>query len=295
LYLRFETNYRMKLDIKLSELLCKKVEVLSRTPLSGGDINDVFKIQTNLGNYCIKQNNREQFPEMLKQEADGLKELSKSLFRTPEIIVTFEDGNHQYLCLEFIESGNKSHDFWNIFGEKLAGLHQISSDQFGFIHDNYIGSLPQSNKQHSTWSDFYAQERILTQVQLAYDKNRLDFDSVKRAENLCLQLNDLFPNEPPALLHGDLWSGNYMVDVKGSPVLIDPAVYYGHREMDLGMMKLFGGFDEEVFKTYDERFPLEKGWQKRIPLTQLYPLLVHVNLFGGGYANSVENTLKAFT
>jgi fructosamine-3-kinase len=108
------------------------------------------------------------------------------------------------------------------------------------------------------------------------------------------KLDSLIPHEVPALIHGDLWSGNYLVGEDGLPVLIDPAVYYGHREMDLGMMKLFGGFDQEVFDHYHANFPLENGWRDRIPLNQLYPLLVHVNLFGLGYVSQVSSALKRF-
>jgi fructosamine-3-kinase len=116
---------------------------------------------------------------------------------------------------------------------------------------------------------------------------------MKNAELLCGKLNQLFPREHPSLLHGDLWSGNFMCSAKG-PAIFDPAVYCGHREMDLGMTKLFGGFDNEFYEAYNHTYPLEKDWQKRVPLAQLYPLLVHAILFGGGYASNAANIIRSF-
>ncbi|MCR9173613.1 MAG: fructosamine kinase family protein [bacterium] len=279
----------------LTQLLKKKVEVLSKTPLSGGDINAVFKIQTDQGMFCVKQNDRKRFPEMLQKEANGLVELAeKSSFHVPKAIGAAEDENSQYLVLDFIEPGAKSNTFWEDFGKALAAMHRQTTNHFGWKEDNYIGSLPQYNRKHDNWSDFYAIERILPQIQRAFDSNKVDDKFVKAAERLCTKLDELFPKEVPALLHGDLWSGNFMVNADGSPVLIDPAVYYGHREMDLGMMHLFGGFSDSLFDVYHEEFPLETNWRDRIPLTQLYPLLVHVNLFGGGYVQSAATVIQRY-
>jgi len=279
----------------LEHILGKKIQILSQAPLSGGDINAVSKIRTNHGTFCVKQNLRKQFPMMLEKESIGLNELAKKTkFHIPEVISHSEDRLHQYLLLEYIESGSKSFNFWEDFGTRLAHMHQQTSDQFGWDEDNYIGSLHQSNKLHNDWANFYAEERILPQVKLAFDSNQVDSVFVQSAEKLCLKLDELFPKEAPALLHGDLWSGNFMVNANGDPVLIDPAVYYGHREMDLGMMYLFGGFSDSLFRSYDQLFPLEKNWENRIPLAQLYPLLVHVNLFGGGYIKSAASVIHQY-
>ncbi len=279
----------------LSKLLRKDVSILSKMPLSGGDINATYKVITDQGTFCVKQNDRDKFPEMLAKEARGLKELAeKSKFHVPEVIGNFEDDTSQYLILEFITSGSKSSEFWNDFGIQLAQMHQQTSDSFGWSEDNYIGSLHQSNGNHSDWSSFYATERILPQIQLAFDSNRINASLVESAERLCNKLPELFPEEASALLHGDLWSGNFMVNAHGNPVLIDPAVYYGHREMDLGMMHLFGGFSDTLFDAYHQAFPLEKNWKERIPLTQLYPLLVHVNLFGEGYVQSAASIIHQY-
>ncbi len=280
----------------LSNALGLPVSITSKIPLSGGDINQVSKIKTNEGNFCIKQNDRNQFPKMFEKEALGLKELSqKSSFRIPEVIGHFEDDNQQYLILEFLESGHQSANFWSDFGAKLAALHQNVSDSFSWKSDNYIGSLPQKNDERNDWARFYAEMRILPQLKMAFDNSRMNSTDIRAGEKLCLQFDTLFPKEAPALVHGDLWSGNYMTDASGNPVLIDPAVYYGHREMDLGMMHLFGGFSQDLFDTYHAHFPLENNWRERIPLTQLYPLLVHVNLFGGSYVQSVRSIFQKYS
>jgi fructosamine-3-kinase len=280
----------------LESVLDKELHIFAMSPLSGGDINAVYKINSNEGVFCVKQNDRSRFPNMLQKEAHGLEELAgNSLFQVPKVIGTYEDDTSQYLVLDFIESGVKSASFWKDFGIQLAQMHQQTSDLFGWQEDNYIGSLHQSNTTHDNWSSFYATERIMPQVKMAFDANKVDLDFIKMAERLCSKFDSLFPKEPSSLLHGDLWSGNFMVSSNGKPVLIDPAVYYGHREMDLGMMQLFGWFSEELFDYYHQAHPLAADWKERIPLTQLYPILVHVNLFGGGYVQSAASVIQRYS
>ena len=281
---------------QLTEVFNDSVQIYSQSPLSGGDINAVFKLKTNRGVFCLKQNDRSRYLEMLQKEANGLNKLRQhSQFHVPQVIATFEDKHSQYLLMEYVELGSKSSGFWEDFGGKLANMHQQSSEQFGWQEDNYIGSLKQTNTQHSDWASFYREERILPQIRLAFDSQKVDLSFVQKAEKLCSKLHEIFPTESPALLHGDLWSGNFMINSEGNPVLIDPAIYYGHREMDLGMMHLFGGFSDYLFHTYNEHFPLEKDWTVRIPLTQLYPLLVHVNLFGGDYVRSAHSVIQRYS
>jgi len=207
--------------------------------------------------------------------------------------------NTQYLVLEYItplalgrESGSEI--FWHTFGAQLARMHKHSSKTFGLDHNNYIGSLPQSNNHHSAWSDFFILGRLEPQIKLALDAKRIGSEMVKLFNRLFQRIENIFPPEPPALLHGDLWSGNYMRGKAGEPVLIDPAVYFGHREMDLAMTKLFGGFENEFYQSYQEEFPMEKDWQQRADICNLYPLLVHVNLFGGSYASQISIILSRF-
>ena len=260
--------------------------------LSGGSINQVFLVQNNKDKYVIKINDKNAFQGMFEKEAIGLKVLSKSDFKIPDVIGHGEMGNTSYLILEYIEPGRNID--WGLFGSKLAHLHKNLNDYFGLDHDNYIGSLEQKNTSKKTWADFYAQMRIMPLVQRSFDLSLLDKNEVRMAENLCKKLPDLLPIENPSLIHGDLWSGNLICDRQGEPVLIDPAVYYGFREMDLAMLNLFGSVPSKSIEEYENIFPLCKGWQQRTDINQLYPLLVHLVLFGTSYKHSVVQTIKKY-
>ena len=179
-------------------------------------------------------------------------------------------------------------------GRRLALLHKHSSDHFGLDHNNYIGSLVQSNRKHLSWTDFFREERLNAQVKLARNTGKLDKGVVSSFERFYNKLDEIFPVEPPALVHGDLWGGNFMVNENGVAVIIDPAIYYGNREMDIGMSMLFGGFSNEFYELYNQHYPLQPEWRNRIEYCNLYPLMVHVNLFGGGYLNSVNTILRQF-
>lgn len=154
--------------------------------------------------------------------------------------------------------------------------------------------MPQYNKTFPSWVDFFINQRLQIQLQKARDKNLIDRSAVQIFEKCYPYLPDFFPQDPPALLHGDLWSGNYMIGPQGNPWIIDPAVYYGHRYMDLAMSKLFGGFDPDFYHAYQAEYPLEKNWHHSMDIANLYPLLVHVNLFGGGYWESVMRIVRQF-
>jgi len=264
-------------------------------PLSGGDINEVYKLSTKNKTYCVKVNSSELFPGMFQAEKMGLERLKCSnTFTIPEVIAVLEKKGQSFLLMEYIFQGTKTREFWSDFATNLATMHQNSSDKFGLDHNNYIGSLQQINNEKTTWAEFYTENRLLYMFDLAKTSGHLSSSDGKALLNLCNRLTEIFPEEVPALLHGDLWGGNYLIDDNGKACLIDPAVYYGHREMDLGMMQLFGGFDSKVFDYYNERYPLEKHWQERVPITQLYPLLVHVNLFGSGYVSQVRRIIDKF-
>ena len=269
------------------------VDILKVYPLSGGCINSVQRLQTSKGDFCIKYNFRERFPGMFDSEADGLASLrSSGEIRVPEVYNTGSAGTYDYILLEYVDSGLKIPAFMQDFGRSLARMHRHSSSEFGYATDNYMGSLHQSNKTHPDWTSFYIEERLVKQISLAHGNfTSSNYDSFER---LYARLADLIPEEPPALLHGDLWGGNYMVADNGKACLIDPAVYYGHREVDIAMTTLFGGFDETFYASYNEEYPLVKGWQERLDIFKLYPLLIHLNLFGSGYLGSILDIIRKY-
>ena len=267
------------------------------SPVHGGDINSAYRI-TGRKNYFLKLNDAGRYPAMFEKEARGLDVLRNAAGNTslhiPAVIKHGEVENQQYLVLEWISPGRPAKDFWENFGRSLANLHKHTSDYFGWVEDNYIGSLVQKNTMYENWASFYTHCRIIPLVRELFDRKMFSANDVNHAEVCCGQFGEIFPNEPPALLHGDLWSGNFMSAQDGQAAIYDPAVYYGHREMDLGMTRLFGGFQDRFYKAYDEAYPLENNWESRLDLTQLYPLLVHAILFGGNYVAQVRNILQRF-
>jgi fructosamine-3-kinase len=270
-------------------------EIISSTPLGGGSINEAFRIETSSGLFFIKFNQAKRYPGMFSAEAEGLAILEKAgCIMVPKVLHSAETGSFAFLLLEYIEGTATVNNFWQIFGKNLGCLHRHSSSDFGLDHNNYIGSLNQSNHHHPFWIEFLIMERFQPLVRMAYDSGLLDSQDVRRMEMLYKKLPEILPVEPPSLIHGDLWSGNYMVGADGYPCIIDPAVYYGHREMDIAMSRLFGGFSPDFYRSYNEEYPMEKGWEKRVELNQLYPLLVHVNLFGEGYSRQVRKILKDY-
>lgn len=279
----------------LSDKFDQPTELLFIDPVGGGSINDTYRLSTTGGDFFIKKNSASTFPEMFQKEVRGLEILGNAEeLKVPEVVDCFEEGDDALLVMKFIRSAAKKENFWEEFARLLAQLHRNTQPQFGLDHDNYIGSLVQTNTTHDTWSDFFREERLEPQIRSARDTGYLNRSLVNAFDRFYNRLQQLFPGEPPALLHGDLWGGNFMTDESGDPVIIDPAVYYGHREMDLGMSMLFGGFDRKFYDAYDRYFPLEPGWQERMDYCNLYPLLVHVNLFGGGYVRQVEQIIRRF-
>lgn len=263
--------------------------------LSGGCINNAYKVTTGDQSWFIKWNYADSFPGMFETECQGLVLLKKAgeVF-VPAIAGYGTADNYSLLVLEFVQQAQPAGNFWEDFGTSLAKLHQHSHTQFGLDHQNYIGSLPQYNDFQDHWVDFFITQRLEVQIKMARDKGLMDNSLVKKFDSLYRVLDDFFPQEKPALLHGDLWSGNYMCNSQGKACIIDPAVYYGHRLMDIGMSKLFGGFSEGFYQAYHAAFPMHDNWRQACDIANLYPLMVHVNLFGGGYLGSVRSTLGRF-
>ncbi|AXT57977.1 fructosamine kinase [Aquimarina sp. AD1] len=274
----------------LENLLSEKI--ISTKSLSGGDINEVFLLTTNNREMVVKVNSVFKFHGMFKAEARGLQEfIDAAIFKIPEVLLFGKDADVSFLLLEYIKSGNKTRDFWSIFGERLANLHKQSKPYFGFEGDNYIGSLPQYNSKYSSASEFYITQRLQPQFEMAI-KRGFSFSSL---DSFYVAIENEISDEVSSLIHGDLWSGNFMIDINGFPCLIDPAVAYAPREMDISMMHLFGGFEHELFEVYNDIFPLIDGWKKRMEIWQLYYLLVHLNLFGDSYLPQIQSILKKYS
>ncbi len=276
------------------------VTIVKTSPVGGGCINDCYRVDTNAGVYFVKHNDPRRYPGMFDAEAKGLELLRKhckdrsSQIMVPKAIAHGMDDHYSYLILEFLEGGQMQRDFWDHFGSGMAQLHKHTENYFGLDHSNYIGSLPQSNTPHGNWIEFFITERMEAQLRMARDSGHAGRELGKSFQDLYQHLPDIFPEEPPALLHGDLWSGNYMIGPGGTAAIVDPAVYYGHRYMDLGMSKLFGGFAPAFYQSYEAEYPMEKNWEEGTEVANLYPLLVHLNLFGSGYLGSIKSTLRRF-
>lgn len=265
--------------------------------LTGGDINRAFALSMADGRRMfLKYNRGAVAADMFLRETQGLALIgASSAVRTPKVYGRgLTDDGFAWLCMEFVEERNPDAHAWRRLGECMAALHGSTSAQFGFGHDNYIGTLPQSNRRHDRWADFYAQERILPQMEKARAAGFLDLTDERAANRLCSRLDELCPAEEPALIHGDFWRGNVLFDKAGQPLLIDPSACYAHREMDLAMSRLFGAFDRAFYEAYEALAPLAPRFEERQEVYQLYYLLAHVNLFGGGYAAQVKSLLSIY-
>ena len=271
-----------------------KEEVNKLQRCSGGNINYVLECQTNNFHVALKINEAKKFPKMFDKEAEGLKLLSSTPFRIPKILKQGTFQKWSYLILEFINDNGASYSNKKL-GENLAKMHSITSNHFGLESDNYIGSIPQQNSLKKSWLSFYIEMRLQPLVKICFNHNRLNKGDIRLFEKLYLELDKIIPKEVPALLHGDLWQGNIISDEYSEPTLIDPAVYYGHREMDLSMLLLFGSISEQTIETYNDIFPLEKKWKERTDIHQLYPLLVHLTLFGESYLKPIQGIVGKYT
>ena len=291
----FTAEFRAELEQILHQKLGGKSSIHEIVEVTGGSINEVYRLQTAAGFFILKLNSAQQFPTMFEQEAEGLEAIRKTkTVAVPEVIASGHIGYQSFLLLEYIETGSKTPTAMQLLGSQLAQMHQNAAPDFGFEKDNYMGSLPQSNKKYPSWQSFFVEERLKPMVKLAFDASFIDQKLVSDFESLYQKLGGFFEEEKPALIHGDLWGGNYLVGTEGKPYLIDPAVSYGFREFDLAMTHLFGGFNADFYQAYQEEFPLQKGWQQRVDLWNLYPLLLHLNLFGTSYLGQVKNALKKY-
>lgn len=265
----------------MNALLREALGVQSAESVSGGCIHRCFRVVV-AGRKRFLKTNTAAYVDAFAAEADGLRALRAAGLRAPEVISQGALGDDAYLMLEHLELKAKG-DFAAL-GRMLAAAHRHPGPRFGWERDNFIGNTPQQNGWSDSWAQFWRERRMKPQLERAR-RNGFDLGKVE-LEGL------LDGHEPqPSLLHGDLWSGNAGFTAEG-PVVFDPAVYYGDREADLAMTELFGGFPREFYAAYEEAFPLDAGYGKRKHLYNLYHLLNHLNLFGGGYLGQVKSALR---
>lgn len=270
------------------------MHITSQEILSGGCIHHATKIETAKGNFFLKWNTKDQKPNF-QAEVKGLELIRQTeTIAVPDFILLQETEVYSFLVLSYIDSAPKSQNFWEDFGSRLAQLHQYSSHQFGLEYDNYIGALPQPNSPKTSWQEFFSEVRIRPLLKYAYQKQLISSDIVHSIEKLLHNLDRFFPEEPAALIHGDLWGGNWLTDIEGKVVVFDPAVYFSHREMELSFMRLFNQIPDRFYESYIQAYPLALGWQQRMELYHLYPLLVHVILFGKSYVSGIRRIISTY-
>lgn len=275
-----------------------ELTIHSSRQVGGGIISSAMEFDTSEGKFFVKFNPVNRFPGMFESEKKGLELLASAhtqLIIPEPILCDTDSGGTSFLLMEFLESDIPEQNFWRNFGYRLALLHRNTSKQYGLKFNNYIGSLRQSNSFHSTWTEFFIEERLQIQFDLAVRNKFLNSDLQGELDVFFKKLPDLVPNERPSLIHGDLWAGNYMSGPGGRAAIFDPACYFGHRESDIAMTMLFGGFPNDFYANYNEAFPMEPGWRQRTDIFNLYPLLVHVNLFGHSYSSKVIDILRRYT
>lgn len=273
--------------------------IASVHPVSGGCINETNILKTTDGQRYFVKSHSSAPTDMFAAESAGLSAIADTnTIAVPQVIAEGKGSSGEgFLILETIECGKRSRDFFETFGHQLANLHRAgSSEQFGFSTDNFLGSTAQPNPWTDNWTEFWAESRLGFQLRLATRNGQGGQKLQTLGKKLIDRLEALIgiPDEPPGLIHGDLWSGNFMVGSEGQPVLIDPAVYYGSREAEFGMTTLFGGFPSEFYDAYLETWPLADGWETRVEIYRLYHLLNHLNLFGSSYLGGCLEILEKY-
>lgn len=265
--------------------------IVSDRAVSGGCINNGVRLETSSGRTFFLKRNEAAPADMFVREAAGLGALAAADGpRVPAPLLVGEN----FLLLEDLRPAPQKSDYWSQFGRQLASMHATTGDAFGFEHDNYLGSTPQPNPPTEDGYRFFGDHRLRYQAELAARRGLLDTEQVDQVDRLASRLPQLVPEQPPSLLHGDLWGGNAMADEHGEPAIIDPAVHYGWAEAELGMTALFGRFPDSFYDAYGQVRPLAGGWRKRLPLYNLYHLLNHLNLFGASYRQQVQSILIRF-
>ena len=277
---------------QLSQILGRDILFSSVQAMGGGCINQAWKVSNKENEHWFIKSNQKALLPMFEAEFHGLLELSKpESIRVPKPVHYGFSGQHSFLILEYVAMHGRDQPC--LAGEQLAKLHQYQSDQFGWFMDNTIGSTQQRNTQSQDWVEFWRHERLRFQLDLALHNglsHRIYDKGFELSEDLALFFSDYQPKA--SLLHGDLWGGNIAYDEQNQPIIFDPAVYYGDHEADLAMTELFGHFGQRFYDCYHEHFPIDSGYSTRKKLYNLYHILNHFNLFGGGYGSQAGNMIE---
>lgn len=286
----------MKIDYNFKGILEEKlgISIANIDEVSGGDTAKSFRLKIESGEilFC-KVLEGSDSKEMVSSEISGLSLLSNHI-NTPKVVNKIHLENYSVLLLEWLDFKIATNDEMKTFGKSLAKLHRQSNSFYGLEEDNYISTLRQKNKAFQDWNEFYMENRLVPHIKVLYDQGSIDRNTAKNAELFSKVIDLEIPKESPSLIHGDLWNGNYTTTQRGT-YIFDPAIYYGHREMDIAMTLLFGSFGRSFYEAYQEEFPLEKGFMQRLDIHQLYPLLIHARLFGSQYMQKVVNILDKYT
>ena len=291
------------LDEALGSLFGDNIKIAQMKRIFGGDINESYGLTLTDGTYLFMKSNTGVKESFFTAEAEGLKAIASTrVIGTPHILCSGTDrakAGGAFLLLEYIRSGERVSNYWEIFAQQLAAMHQAETAGFldegvyGFAHDNYIGARNQCNTPHNSWICFFRDCRLKPQLKEA--AGYFDSAGLKKADKLLERLEDILVEpEHPSLLHGDLWSGNVITGNDGKAWLIDPAVYVGHAEADLAMTELFGGFPPAFYDAYKEAAGIQPGYAKRRDLYNLYHLLNHLNMFGRSYYPSVKRIIDYY-
>ena len=295
-----ETAVFSSIKEAVSSVCGRDVTVEKKQAVHGGEANDAFELFLSGGKKLFMKSNSVSNADFFRAEAEGITAIKTTgTLRVPEIYAMGTDGSCSFLLMEFIERTGTMRDFWEKLGAGLAAMHKADTSafvlggKFGLISDNYIGAGKQKNSPKESWTEFFAECRLRPQFELA--SGYFDGTTIMKADRLLDNLDRfLYEPEKPSLLHGDLWSGNFLPGENGEPVLIDPAVYVGCNEADIAMTELFGGFDKRFYSAYFETMGTVSGYEDRRDLYNLYHLTNHLNLFGSAYLSAVVRTIDRY-
>jgi fructosamine-3-kinase len=291
--------FEMALPAELASVIKVRLgNIENIVPVGGGDISRAARVQLADDQRVLVKWHPNSPPGLFSAERQGLELLrATKAMRVPQVLAhsEAEDGCPAYIVLEWLGRGSRSDRIAELLGQGLAELHRSTASNFGLDHDNFIGANAQPNKIGDNWVIFFRERRLGYQMELAGQNSRLPGPRAQRLEKLLGRLEAWLPAQPPvSLLHGDLWGGNWLATQDNEPALIDPAVYYGHREAELAFTELFGGFSSLFYQAYNESWPLDTGYSERRDLYNLYHLLNHLNLFGETYGASVDSVLRNY-